>query len=203
MTRNGLSTRVLLLALRSMSALFGKRMLSRLISVPFRFVYFIGAAAGIPYLRFLGLKERAEAALDRDNAPQAECLANELLELAERYRRDWNYGNAIHHGNKIRGLCALRAGRISEAEDCLRASAHSPGSPQLNSFGPSMRLAAALLQYDARQTVLDYLEDCKTFWQIEVRLDDGRVFSGHAQLNAWAEALLEGDTPDFRPNIAY
>jgi len=198
-----LSTRTLSFAVHSVSRILGKKTSSWLVRMPFRLVSIIGTATGIPYLRFVGLKEAAEAALDRGNATKADRLAAELLALAERYRDDFNYGNAIHHGNKVRGLCALRAGRISQAEDYLRASGHSPGSPQLNSFGPSMRLASALLEYNARQAVLEYLEACKEFWQIAVRLPDGRLFTGRAQLDQWAEAIRENNVPDFRPNIGY
>ena len=98
---------------------------------------------------------------------------------------------------------ALRLGRVSEAEDFLRASGRSPGSPQLNSFGPSMRLAAELLERHSREAVLQYLEDCKVFWQIDVRSGHDKLFAGPERLDEWAEAVRAGMSPDFRPNIGY
>ena len=40
----------------------------------------------------------------------------------------------------------------------LLAVGRTPGSPQLNSFGPNMALAAELLQKEVRDTVLQYFE---------------------------------------------
>ena len=46
----------------------------------------------------------------------------------------------------------------------LRAAGHTPGSPQLDSFGPDIRLAWDLLQRGQDQAVLDYLHDVARFW---------------------------------------
>jgi hypothetical protein len=165
--------------------------------------YTTGAVTGWPYARFLGLRDAAERALDGGDVKDADLLASELLELAERYRGDWNYGNAFHHGHHIRGLCALRSGRQSEAEEHLRVAGRCPGSPQLNSFGPNMRLAAELLEAGAREAVLQYLEDCKAFWQVEVKGRDGKVYSGAARLDEWAAEIRDGKPPDFGANLEY
>src|ERR1700736_2668896 len=66
-------------------------------------------------------------------SPDAEVRAHakEVLATAEKYPKDWNYGNAIHNGNLALGRLALRAGRISEASDFLIRAGQTPGSPQL------------------------------------------------------------------------
>ncbi len=113
-----------------------------------------------------------------------------------------NCGNGIHHGNIILGLCAARRGRVSQAKVHLHAAARCPGSPQLNSFGPNMRLAAVLLEQGMRDAVLDYLEACKELWECETTASHGRPFAGPARLDAWADEIRQGKIPDFGPNLA-
>ncbi|MDQ2731693.1 MAG: hypothetical protein M3Y56_08550, partial [Armatimonadota bacterium] len=60
-------------------------------------------------------------------------------------RSSWQYGNNIHEANQILGLAALREGRVADAKRYLIAAGKTPGSPQLNSFGPHMVLAQELL----------------------------------------------------------
>jgi hypothetical protein len=197
------SARIVVFATRSMERLMGPQLLLRITRLYFRAHSAVGAAIGAKYVRFIGLKDSADAALSRGNCPKAERLARELLQLAEQFPDDWNHGNAIHHGNKVLGLCALRAGRVAEARAHLIASGRTSGSPQLESFGPSMRLAAELLEHDAKESVLLYLEDCRTFWQVDVRDEKGVPFAGPARLDAWAAAIRQGTIPDFRPNVGY
>jgi hypothetical protein len=165
--------------------------------------YAAGLITGNSYARFLGLREAAERALNRDDVEAAEARARELLELADQYRGDWNCGNGIHHGNIILGLCAARRGRVSQAKVHLHAAARCPGSPQLNSFGPNMRLAAVLLEQGMRDAVLDYLEACKELWECETTASHGRPIAGPARLDAWADEIRQGKIPDFGPNLAY
>lgn len=165
--------------------------------------YTTGVLTGITYMRFMGLREAAERALRRGNVKETKRLATELLELAERYKGDWNQGNAVHHGNTILGLCALCADSVAEAEQSLLAAGRCPGSPQLKSFGPNMRLAAELLKAGRPAVVLEYLELCKTFWTVEVKTGEGKTFAGSKQLDKWAAAIREGRVPDFDPNMVY
>jgi hypothetical protein len=73
------------------------------------------------------------------------------LELAKKHAAEtlrnnndpkgWNYGNIIHKANQILGRCALREGKPADAKMHLLAAGATPGSPQLDSFGPQMQLA--------------------------------------------------------------
>src|SRR5664280_827458 len=58
--------------------------------------------------RFYGLSRLANAAFDAGELDKAESYAKELLGLAPRYPKDWNYGNAIFFGNMVVGRVALR-----------------------------------------------------------------------------------------------
>ena len=154
--------------------------------------YTVAAATGARYPRLLGLRAAAERALSRNQLDDAASFAAELLSLAEQFSADWYYGNAVHHGHLVLGEVALARGDRSGAATELLAAGHTRGSPQLNSFGPNMRLAKALLQTGARASVLEYLQSCEAFWEM-----------GRRQLRDWAELVRTGEIPDFGANLVY
>lgn len=146
-------------------------------------------AASTDDKRFYALPDAATGALQLERFPLAVQLANEALEAAARYKDNWAYGNAIHRAHIVLGMVALHEGRIDDAVRELHEAGATPGSPQLGSFGPSMRLAKALLQAGKRQEVLDYLEQCRVFWKM-----------GGTWLDVWKAKILAGDTPNFFMN---
>jgi hypothetical protein len=95
-----------------------------------------------------------------------------------------NANDAIHAGNTILGLVALRAGDLEAARNHLIASAPDGGSPVLDGLGPSMRLAAAMLEAGERDAVLRYFERCAKFWE-----------SGGERLEKWSEIARSGGAP--------
>lgn len=107
-----------------------------------------------------------------DLTAAAEGAASLLQAAADSSPQDWNYGNLVHHGHIILGIVRLREGDIPAAEAELRAAAQTPGSPQLNSFGPDLSLAWALLRLDRDDTVLNYLHGIARFWAPRWRYDD-------------------------------
>ena len=135
---------------------------------------------------------RARRAVDRGMYEQAYGLARDLLELAEHYQHDWNYGNALHHGHLILGRVALAAQDLAGARSELLLAGRTPGSPQLNSFGPNMSLALDLLRAGQRDVVIQYFDLCRRFWEM----------GGH-QLGAWAVDITEGREPQFGTNLVY
>jgi TonB family protein len=136
--------------------------------------------------RFYALNSLAKAALDAGAAEKAAAYANELLAAAAQHPEDWNYGNAVHDGHTTLGLLAIRQGEVDKASQHLLESAPIAGSPQLNSFGPSMSLAKELLDKGERGAVLQYFSLCRTFWKM-----------GAQSLDAWSEAVRNGKTPNF------
>ena len=144
-------------------------------------------------------KERFEAlGLVAFAAKQARALGRarevtlESLALAEKYRDSWAYGNSVHKGHLMLGEIALEAGDIEVAKKELLAAGVTPGSPQLNSFGPSMALAKALLELGERETVVRYLDACRVFWEM-----------GRERIDEWKLEILAGRTPDFGANLVY
>jgi hypothetical protein len=135
---------------------------------------------------FYSLSRSARTALKQGRDEEAAKLAKELQTLAAKFKHDWNYGNAIHHSNQILGRLAIAKDQLEEAENRLLASVEIKGSPQLNSFGPSMFLANELLAKGGKRAVLRYFERCKTFWKL-----------GADRLDGWTADVKAGRTPDF------
>jgi hypothetical protein len=149
-------------------------------------------AAGEDIERFYALPDATKAAFELGKLEEARTLATELLDLAPRFRGDWNYGNAIHDGHMVLGRAALREGAIEQAKQELLLAGSTPGSPQLDSFGPNMSLARDMLEAGHSETVIEYYALCGEFWERE----DGR-------LRRWT-ALAEKDRlPDFGANLLY
>jgi tetratricopeptide (TPR) repeat protein len=142
--------------------------------------------------RFYELSELAKAAFDAGEIEKAGQYAMELLQSAPKFKGDWNYGNALHDGNTILGRIALQRGDIVGAKQHLLAAGETPGSPQLDSFGPNMTLAKELLEKGERETVITYLQSCEKFWKM-----------GGSDLQNWIATIKGGGTPDFRMNLHY
>jgi tetratricopeptide (TPR) repeat protein len=142
--------------------------------------------------RFYRLDSLAKAAYKVSAFEKASRYANELLDSASKYPQDWNYGNAIHHGNNVLGRIALTQGDIPKAKDYLLKAGKTSDSPQLASFGPNMSLAKDLLEKGEKDIVVQYLELCRNFWSM-----------GKANLDEWIKQIKAGETPNFGPNLIY
>lgn len=134
--------------------------------------------------RFYSLDSTILTAYKAKELSKAAKLANEYLDLANTYKCNWNYGNAIHDGNRYLGLVSLGNGDPTAAVDYLLKSGKSTGSPQLNTFGPDLDLANALLQAGHVEPVKLYLNDIKKFWE----MDRGRI-------DEWLSAIDQGERP--------
>ncbi|HUI82711.1 MAG TPA: hypothetical protein VL240_00725 [Candidatus Binatia bacterium] len=142
--------------------------------------------------RCYNLPDLAKRAFNAGDLQKAEIYSRELLKMAPDYPKDWNNGNAIFYGNFVLGRLALRRGDVKGADAYLLQSGRTPGSPQLDSFGPSMTLAKELLDKGESQTVLEYLAICKRFWE----LDRGK-------LDEWSTAIHNGEIPSFEGQLDY
>lgn len=135
--------------------------------------------------RFYAVGDELEAARGAGDDARVEALAREGLDLAAIYRCNWNHGNAIHDANRALGLVAMKRGDLDTAEGFLRAAGNSPGSPQLDSFGPELDLADALLQQGRSKAVVDYLKAIQRFWDSE----------GSSNIESWLAQIEQGEKP--------
>ena len=115
------------------------------------------------HYRYYHIDQWAERAYQKRQYGTAEAFAFEYLELSETLPRSWNYGNAVHDGNQILGLVALAQGDTTRAKDYLLKAGNTPGSPQLDSFGPRMILARELLRAGEKNVVVEYLNCVEKF----------------------------------------
>ncbi|SRR6266540_3487526 len=141
---------------------------------------------------FYVLAVAAKAAFELGKIDEAGRYARDLLNAAPQFAHDWNYGNAIHDGHMVLGRIALRQGDAEAAKEHLIQAGKTRGSPQLNSFGPNMSLAKDLLERHHPDAVIQYLELCSTFWEME-----------GGKLVEWAALARAGSLPDFGPNLVY
>jgi hypothetical protein len=81
---------------------------------------------------------------------------------------------------------------VETAKARLLDAGKTPGSPQLDSFGPNMELAHELLQKGEKDVVLQYFDLCAKFWTM-----------GGASLDSWRQTVKAGGTPDFGPSLNY
>lgn len=142
--------------------------------------------------KFYALNDAAKESFALGHVEDARRYANELLQMAPRFERDWNYGNAIQDGNIVLGRIAVREGRIEDAKQYLLLAGSSRGSPQMNSFGPNMSLAKDLIEKGERDSVLQYFELCRKFWELP-----------YGKLDEWERDVRAGTMPDFGANLVY
>jgi len=129
----------------------------------------------------------AKSALAAGKSQKAREYAEKML---SQNNHGWNYGNNIHYGNIILGKIALASDNLEQAKKRLIEAGKTPGSPQLNSFGPDMNLAKQLLEKAEKDVVLEYFELCSKFWK-----------SGKDRLHKWSVVVKDGKIPDFGHNL--
>lgn len=143
-------------------------------------------AAETEEMRFYALPSAAMAAFHLEKYAYASELAENTLALAPSYEGNWNFGNAIHFGHIVLGLVALQNDDLPTAVGELGKAGATPGSPQLDSFGPTMQLAKALLRRGESEAVLAYFQQCRTFWTM-----------GGVWLDLWEQKIRAGKVPNF------
>jgi hypothetical protein len=116
--------------------------------------------------RFGALGDAAKQSFAAGKIDDAGKYAGELLKLAPKFDGCWNYGNAVQNGNLVLGRIAVRENRIDDAKRYLIEAGKSPGSPQMDSFGPNMSLAKDLLERGEKDVVLQYFDLCRSFWKM-------------------------------------
>ena len=131
--------------------------------------------------RFYALDAAAKESFVTGKIEEARNYAQELMTLLPKYKGDWNYGNAIQDANLVLGRIAMREVNAEAAKKYLIAAGKSPGSPQMDSFGPNMTLAKDLLEKGERDTVLEYFMLCRKFWKMD-----------YGKLDKWMHEVMDG-----------
>lgn len=142
--------------------------------------------------RFYQFGDAAKEAFSNGDYAEAKTYAEELETLTPKCKGNWNYGNAIQDSNIVLGRLALKEGRVEDAKKYLLAAGKSPGSPQMDTFGPNMSLAKDLLEQGENEVVVEYFTLCKSFWE----MSEGR-------LDEWIILVQAGKIPNFGANLIY
>jgi hypothetical protein len=96
----------------------------------------------------------------------------------------------------------LRDGDKKLATEFLRKAGATPGSPQLNSFGPDWTLAREMIEAGETQAVLDYFDLVEKFWVNRKTSSSSaaKLADRHQQkLDQWRAEVRAGKVPDFMP----
>ena len=144
--------------------------------------------SGSAFDRLRRLESLPEKAFNAGQFEKASTYAQWLLSETIGGGLPDHFGNAgddfRHKGHSVLGRIAVRNGDIEAAKSHLHSSADLTGSPVLNSFGPSMLLAKALLEKEETEAVLKYLDRCAMFWHS----DRGRI-------SDWRKEIAAGTIP--------
>lgn len=119
--------------------------------------------------------EIARASVAARLLDRASTAAAVALRDASQFERTWQYGNSVHWGHIVLGKVAVLGGDVETASTELVLVGRTPGSPQLNSYGPDLELAQALLDVGRTAAVRDYLTECKRFWGMDRGALDGWI----------------------------
>ena len=122
-----------------------------------------------------------------DNADLAVFHASKIRELIS-LLKDKYLVSEIHVLHTALGVQSLSLGNIKEAKKHLLESAKIRANNVISVYGPSMFLAEKLLHFGQTETVLKYLEMCKSLWNTE---------EGRMKLTSWIAQVEAGKNPDF------
>ena len=140
------------------------------------------------------LKSLAKAAYEANDMKKAKLYADELLAASSKPSNKNMEGTAVHHGNLILGRIALKQGKMENAKAFLIQAGRSSGGGTLSSFGPNMALAKELLEAGEKDAVIEYLQLCKSFWEMGQQ---------RGTLDRWIETIRAGQIPKFGQNLGY
>lgn len=135
------------------------------------------------------MKDAAHVEIAANERKSVQAQAQEALKLAEKFKTSFNYGNAIHHANIALGRVDLANNNIKGAAEYLKRAGNSPGSPQLDAFGPNMMLAKELLAKGQKPAVLSYLDQAQKMWKSP---------DAAATIAEWKKFINAGKMPKFQ-----
>ena len=137
------------------------------------------------------LPEIVKAAWYAEDITELEKLAGDMKNILENNPLGYQ-GALIFWSNTAYGMLAVQRKDYKTAANYLLKSAETPGSSKLNSFGPNMLLAQAVLEHGDKESVLKFFSLCERFWKI-----------GKKQMQRWIKDMNLGDKPNFGAHLYY
>lgn len=160
---------------------------------------------------FYGLGYVLDKAYETKNWKKVAYFANLNLQEAEKYKQDWNYGNAIYYSNLALSEMAYIEGDKVKARNYLIKASQTPGSPQLNSFGPFNssfnKYLVYLAQNGEKESLVQFAKNCRNFLNTksdikmsekDKRNEDEVTQSNLLSIERFIKQIESGQTPDFK-----
>ncbi len=155
---------------------------------------------GLKLQPFYFLNELLNHALKEKNWDKAEVYANDFLSTAQKFKSDWNHGNAIFYGNLALAGVAIKHEDKKAATRLIKRASLSPGSPQLGSFGPfNNQLYTSILTeiYNSgeRRALIEFAKNCKHF----ITKNDPQVSKWSLdQIDRYIDQVSKNQAPDYK-----
>lgn len=146
------------------------------------------------HLQSLIVRKYSSINITKDLIKDAKQSADTLLSESEKFKTDWNFGNALHQSHLVYGRLNLLEGNVEGAKKELLLASQTKGSPQLSSFGPNMTLAKELLEKGEKKAVIEYIDNTLSFWTYK---------TAKAKTDLWKKEIESGKIPNFGGNLVY
>jgi tetratricopeptide (TPR) repeat protein len=140
--------------------------------------------------RLYALNRAAKDCFEAGEYNKAHNYATELLTAALKYPNDCRYVTAFYNAHIVLGRLALLDGDIEAAKDHLFTAVKTPAT-EYDPFAPNMTLAKDLLEKGQKKSVIEFLKQCKKFWNQPQIIDE------------WIKDIQTGRMPDFGMNLKY
>lgn len=164
---------------------------------------------------FYFLDELLSRALTEKKWDKVETYANEYLKVAETYKDNWNFGNAIFDSHMALTSLALQKGNKKLAIEHLILASKTPGSPQLDSFGPfnSPLHTAPVLELsklNEKKALIEFAQNCKKFLSSispNVKTPEQQALNTKVMkwnldsMDRFIEQIQINQTPDFKKTL--
>lgn len=134
------------------------------------------------------------------------------LNEAQKNIKNWNYGNAIFEAHLALSHMAFEKNDKSLAREHLIKASETPGSPQLDSFGPFIGFQTdyflALAKAGEKESLIKFANNCKNFVNKKNQkkmspqeLKNDQLVRGSiiTALDKFIDQIQNGKTPDFNP----
>jgi hypothetical protein len=137
-----------------------------------------------PEHRVYLLQSLPRIAIEGEDMAKAEAYARELLTIPGLAEKS---GDGVYCANYALGVLALKRDDVAAAKQFMLSAAKTKGSVRLSGVGPETWLAKELLGRGEREAVLEYVEECRSFWTWE-----------EGAIDRWQNTIRSGAIPDFR-----
>ncbi len=162
---------------------------------------------------FYFLHKLLDRALAEKKWAKVQFYALDYLNTAKSYQKNWNFGNAIFYGNMALAAVSLQNHDNKSAIEHVILASLTPGSPQLNSFGPFNNSLYTdplleLFKQGERNGLIEFAQNCKKFLNGSLEKETPENHKLYGTVSKWnidsmdrfINQIQTNQTPDFKNN---